>query len=75
MPYFVYKIFETPIRRLEKLEQHEAFRDASNRAKQLRGELTGDVTCVIKVIFAETELHAEDLLNQIRAAAPNPQDD
>jgi hypothetical protein len=75
LPYFVYKIFETPIRRLEKLEQHEAFRDASNRAKQLRGELTGDVTCAIKVIFAETELHAEDLLNQIRAAAPNPQDD
>jgi hypothetical protein len=75
MPYFVYKIFETPIRRLEKLEQHAAFRDASNRAKQLRGKLAGDATCVIKVIFAETELHAEDLLNQVRAAAPNPQDD
>jgi hypothetical protein len=75
MPYFVYKIYEDPIRRLEKLEQHDAFRDASNRAKQLRGELAGDVTCVIKVIFAETELHAEDLLNQVRAAVPNPQDD
>jgi hypothetical protein len=75
MPYFVYKIFETPIRRLEKLEQHEAFRDASNRAKQLRSKLASDATCVVKVIFAETELHAEDLLNQIRAAAPNPQDD
>jgi hypothetical protein len=75
MPYFVYKIFETPIRRLEKLEQHDAFREASNRAKQLRGELAGNAACVIKVIFAETELHAEDLLNQVRAAAPNPQDD
>ncbi len=39
MPYFVYKIFETPIRRLEKLEQHDAFRAASDRAKQLRSEL------------------------------------
>jgi len=75
MPYFVYKIFETPIRRLEKLEQHEVFREASNRAKQLRSELTGDATCIVKVIFAETELHAEDLLNQIREAVPNPQDD
>ena len=75
MPYFVYKIFETPIRRLEKLEQHEAFREASNRAKQIRSELPGDGTYIIKVIFAETELHAEDLLNQLRVPAPNPQDD
>jgi len=75
MPYFVYKIFETPIRRLEKLEQHEAFREASNRAKQIRSELPSDASYIIKVIFAETELHAEDLLNQLRAPTPNPQDD
>ena len=75
MPYFVYKIFETPIRRLEKLEQCDAFREASNRAKQIRSELASDASCVIKVIFAETELHAEDLLNQVRIPIPNPQDD
>ncbi|MCG6932622.1 MAG: hypothetical protein LJE57_03190 [Gallionella sp.] len=75
MPYFVYKIVEKPIRQLEKLEQHDAFRDASNRAKQLRSELSENEVCTIKVIFAETELHAEDLLNQIREAVPNPQDD
>jgi hypothetical protein len=80
MPYFVYKIFETPIRRLEKLEQHDAFRVASNRSKQLRSELARggldrDASCVIKVIFAETELHAEDLLFQVRAPIPDPQDD
>jgi hypothetical protein len=73
MPYFIYQISETPFRRLALLEQHEAFRDASNRAKQLRGECSDGTT--IKVIFAETELHAEDLLNQVRAATPNPQDD
>ncbi|MGB7541843.1 MAG: hypothetical protein WBM28_07500 [Burkholderiales bacterium] len=75
MPYFVYKIFQAPIRRLEKLERHDAFREASSRAKQIRSELAGDASCVIKVIFAETELHAEDLLNQVRAPIPNPQDD
>lgn len=75
MPYFVYRIFETPIRRLEKLEQHDAFREASNRAKQIRSELASDAACVVKVIFAETELHAEDLLNQVRTPIPNPQDD
>ena len=53
MPYFVYKIFETPIRRLEKLEQHDAFREASNRAKQIRSELPADAACTIKMIFAE----------------------
>jgi hypothetical protein len=75
MPYFVYKIFESPIRRLEMMEQHEKFGTASNRAKQLRVDLDGNSPCVIKVIFADNELHAEDLLNQVRVAAPNPQDD
>jgi len=75
MPYFVYKIFETPIRRLEKLEQHDAFRVASDQAKQMRSKLGSDASCVIKVIFADNELHAEDLLNQVRAPVPNPQDD
>ena len=75
MPYFVYKIIEKPIRQLEMLEKYDAFREASNRAKQMRSELSGDANYTIKVIFAETELHAEDLLNQVREAAPNPQDD
>jgi len=75
MPYFVYKIFEKPIRHLEKLEHHEAYREASSRAKQLRGELAPDASCTIKVMFAETELHAEDLLNQVREAAPELGDD
>ncbi len=75
MPYFVYRIFEKPIRRLEKLEQHDAFRAASDRAKLLRGEQPADALGIIKVIFADNELHAEDLLNQVRAAAPNPHDD
>jgi len=75
MPYFVYKITEFPIRRLTKLEQHDAYRDASNRAKHLRAELSGDKASIIKVMFAETELDAEDLLNQVREAAPELGDD
>jgi hypothetical protein len=75
MPYYVYKIVEFPIRRLEKLEQHDAFRDASNSAKMMRGALAADERCKIKVIFGDNELHAEDMLNQVREAAPNPEDD
>lgn len=74
MPYFIHKISELPIRRLEKLEQHDAYRDASARAKQLRSELPAGTAHTIKMIFAETELHAEDLLNQVRDPNPEPED-
>lgn len=75
MPYYIYKVFAFPIRRLEKLEQHDAFRDASARAKLLRAEAASAEACSIKVILADNELHAEDLLSQQRAPQPNPDDD
>jgi len=75
MPYYIYKVFSFPIRRLEKLEQHAAFRDASARAKVLRAALRSAEDGSIKVILADNELHAEDLLSQQRAPQPNPDDD
>ncbi|MGC2457726.1 MAG: hypothetical protein WA435_07010 [Gallionellaceae bacterium] len=74
MPYFIYKIKQTPILQLQKIEQHDAYRDASARAKVLRAELR-DEQCTIKMIFAEHELGAEDLLSQVREPAPQPGDD
>ncbi|HEY5291585.1 MAG TPA: hypothetical protein VIJ43_04650 [Burkholderiales bacterium] len=75
MPYYIYKVFSFPIRRLEKLEQHAAFRDASARAKMLRAESASAEPGSIKVILADNELHAEDLLSQQRPPQPNPDDD
>ena len=75
MPYYIYKVFNFPIRRLEKLEQYAAFRDASARAKVLRAALGSAEDGSIKVILADNELHAEDLLSQQRAPQPNPDDD
>ena len=75
MPYYIYKVSSFPIRRLEKLEQHPAFRDASARAKVLRAALTSAKEGSIKVILADNELHAEDLLSQQRSPQPNPDDD
>ena len=75
MPYYIYKVFSFPIRRLEKLEQHDAFRDASARAKALRAALPPAEQGSIKVILADNELHAEDLLSQQRSPQPNPDDD
>jgi len=75
MPYYIYKMSSFPVLRLEKIEQHEAFRDASARAKQLRAEPAAPDEGAIKVIHAENELQAEDLLSQQRAPQPNPDDD
>ncbi len=75
MPYYIYKVFSFPIRRLDKIEQHSAFRDASARAKVLRAALTHAEDGSIKVILADNELHAEDLLSQQRSPQPNPDDD
>lgn len=75
MPYYIYKVFSFPILRLEKLEQHQAFRDASARAKELRAAMSPAEGGLIKMILAENELLAEDMLSQQRAPQPNPDDD
>ncbi len=75
MPYYIYRVLSFPILRLEKLEQHAAFRDASVRAKALRATLTSAGEGAIKMILADNELQAEDLLSQQRAPQPNPDDD
>ena len=75
MPYFIYRITERPIRMLEKIEQHDSYRDASVRAKQLRAAEAEGSTAQIKMIHAETELHAEDLLNEVRDQVPVLGDD
>jgi hypothetical protein len=75
MPYFIYRVTEFPIRKLEKVEQFEVYREASARVKQLRKEIMEGSPAVLKVIHAESELNAEDLLNQIRDPAPQLGDD
>ncbi|BBO19842.1 MAG: hypothetical protein LC123_06265 [Burkholderiales bacterium] len=74
MPYYLYKIFETPIRRLEKIESHDSFKAASARAKVLRRELALAEGCGVRTIFAENELQAEDLLSQAHETQPEPGD-
>lgn len=75
MRYFIYQITERPIRQLEKLEEYEKYGVASARIKQIRAELPEGSTKIIRMIHAESELHAEDLLNQVREPAPELGDD
>ena len=75
MPYYIYRVTEFPIRKLEKLEQHDIYRTASARARQIRAEMVEGSSALVKMIHAESELEAEDLLNQVREALPGPGDD
>ncbi|MGE5769909.1 MAG: hypothetical protein ACM32G_06410 [Betaproteobacteria bacterium] len=75
MHYFIYRIVQRPIRQLEKLEQHDTYRAASARVKQLRSELPAGSSAIVRMIHAESELHAEDLLNQVREPSPELGDD
>lgn len=75
MPYYIYQITAQPIKMLKKLEQHDSYRESSARVKQLRAELDQDSPATIKMIYADSEFQAEDLLNEIRAAAPQLGDD
>lgn len=69
MPYFVYRVTRAPLLQLEKLAVFDKYAEASQRAKALRAD-ADPAREAIKVIHAETELHAEDLLSQVREAAP-----
>ncbi len=72
MPYFVFKITESPIRLLEELGQFPSYREASVFAKGKRAGMPG---ATVKLIFAEDAVQAEDLLNQPREPEPLTGDD
>jgi hypothetical protein len=67
LAYYIYRVF--PFARLEKVTQFDAFKDASAEAKRLRATADKPADCRLKVIFAENELQAEDLLSQVRGEA------
>lgn len=75
MPYYIYKIFEFPMKRLEKIEQHEVYKQGSERSKLLRRDLALTEQCNVKMVFAENELQAEELLLQVREPQPELGDD
>lgn len=76
MPYYLYRVSQTgPIKQLEKLTQFDVFKEASAEAKRLRKETELAPGAQIKVMFADNELMAEDLLNQVREAEPLTGDD
>lgn len=72
MPYYIYRI--KSFNQLYKLNEFETFGDASKHAKTMRLTEPAGSTEKIKVIFAESEFQAEDLLSQVRVAGPKGDD-
>ncbi len=71
MPYYVYKITSGPtdiIKQLEKLEERDSYRAARDSARNLRAAMNKTDTYTIKVVFADSELRAEEMLMEKREA-------
>lgn len=69
MPYYIYKITPGPTdltRSLENLEHHDSFKAAKNKARELRAEIGSSDNHTIKVVFADSELQADEMLMEKR---------
>ena len=73
MPYYVFRV--RPFAPLEKVAEFARFPEASAHAKALRGAPSETAGERVKVMFAETQEAAEDLLCQWRDGALGPGDD
>ncbi len=72
MPYFVFSV--RPYAQIEKLAEFSAFKQASVHAKALRTAPAAGGGAKIKVMFADNEQLAEDLLCQVREPGPTGDD-
>ena len=71
MPYYIYRITAGPtdlLKTLEKLEQHDSFKEAKARARSMRAAMSQADDYQIKVMFADSELEAEEKLMEKREA-------
>jgi hypothetical protein len=72
MAYYVYKIY--PPKRLDFLDEFDAYRDAKNFTRTKRKELTLEDDCTVRMIFAPSKQQAERLLKEAREARPMGED-
>ena len=69
MPYYVYRIENAEMALLKQLElvnQFDSFKEAKNHARDLRAQQGEGDKAVIKVMFADNQLHAEEQLMEKR---------
>jgi hypothetical protein len=74
MPYYVYKLIERPLRRVEPLGEFPRYPEASRFAKAKRSELAGE-DCAVRLVFGANALEAEDALMNPGEPQPRVGDD
>lgn len=72
MPYYVYNIH--PPKRLEYVDEFDAYRDAKTFTRGKRKELTREDAFTVRMIFASSKEQAERLLKEVREARPLGED-
>lgn len=71
MPYYVYKIHSGPsplVKNLELQQTLTSFKDAKALARVLRAEQKKEDEFMVKVVFADNALEAEERLQEVREA-------
>lgn len=69
MPYYVYKIETAELAMLKQLNlisEFESFKEAKLYAREARAEQAEGDAAVVKVIFADNQLAAEEMLSEKR---------
>ena len=72
MAYYVYKIH--PPKRLEYVDEFDAYREAKLFTRTKRQNLTLDDAFTVRMIYAPNKAQAERLLTQVREARPMGED-
>ncbi|MFN3398014.1 MAG: hypothetical protein ACK4ZS_05695 [Sulfurimicrobium sp.] len=75
MPYFVFKVTTFPFKQFDLAARFDAFKEASTHAKELRKTIAPGDQVVVKVMFGENQLQAEDILSQEREPQPTTGED
>ena len=71
MPYYVYRIASGPtklVKQLELVKEFENYKEAKGLGRELRAKQAEDDDSIIKIIFAENVLEAEERLSEQREA-------
>ena len=70
MPYYVFKMSSPEgmelVKNLELIDEYDTFRKAKNFAKEQRAKLEQSDNSIIKVMFADNQLSAEEQLMAYR---------
>jgi hypothetical protein len=74
MPYYVFRLYEDPVRRVEVLAEFERYPEASRFAKARRAA-AGPGGGAVRIVFGAHALEAEEALMNPRPAPPRIGDD